>query len=45
MMNILLVRIGGFISSVMLYICSGYVQALAKSFEFPYGTLVVPLEF
>jgi fluoride exporter len=41
MVNIFLVGIGGFVGSVLRYLCSGYVQALAKSFEFPYGTLVV----
>src|SRR5262245_3143276 len=41
MLNILLVGIGGFIGSVMRYVCSGYVQSLSKSFDFPYGTLAV----
>jgi CrcB protein len=41
MMNALLIGIVGFIGSILRYLCSGYVQSLSKSFEFPYGTLAV----
>ena len=39
--HVLLVGVGGFIGSVLRYVTSGYVQQLAASFEFPYGTLAV----
>lgn len=41
MRNILLVGIGGFIGAILRYLISGYIQNLAKSVVFPYGTLVV----
>jgi CrcB protein len=41
--KLLLVGMGGFIGSVLRYLVSGYVQQLAQSVEFPYGTLVVNL--
>lgn len=43
MSNWLFVGIGGFIGSILRYCVSGYVQQITKSFEFPYGTLVVNL--
>lgn len=41
MFKIILVGVGGFAGSVLRYIISGYVQQLAKSVVFPYGTLAV----
>jgi CrcB protein len=41
--NWLFVGIGGFIGSILRYFVSGYVQQITKSFDFPYGTLVVNL--
>lgn len=39
--RILLVGIGGFIGSVLRYVLGGYVQQVARSVDFPYGTLAV----
>lgn len=43
MTNILLVGIGGFIGSILRYLASGWVQQIARSVGFPYGTLAVNL--
>jgi CrcB protein len=43
MRNTFLVGAGGFIGSILRYVVSGYVQQLAPSAGFPYGTLVVNL--
>src|SRR5690349_4291321 len=39
--KLLVVGLGGFIGSVLRYLVSGYVQQIAKSIAFPYGTLAV----
>ena len=39
----LLIGVGGFVGAVLRYAVSGYVQRIANSIEFPYGTLVVNL--
>jgi CrcB protein len=41
MLRILMIGVGGFIGTIFRYLISGYIQNLMKSFEFPYGTLVV----
>ena len=41
--KILLVGLGGFMGSILLYMVSGYVQHWMKSVDFPYGTLAVNL--
>jgi CrcB protein len=41
MRNILIVGLGGFIGSVLRYLLSGWIQKLAGSGTFPYGTLGV----
>lgn len=41
MRNILIVGLGGFIGSVLRYLVSGWLQKLAETSIFPYGTLGV----
>ena len=41
MLNILLVGLGGALGSAARYLVSGWVQAVTKSADFPYGTLTV----
>lgn len=41
MSKLLVVGLGGFIGSALRYLVSGYVQQIAKSIAFPYGTLAV----
>lgn len=41
MTNILLIGAGGFIGSVLRYLVSGWAQQVAKSVDFPFGTLAV----
>ncbi len=43
MLNILLVGIGGALGSIARYLTSGWVQAVTKSIDFPFGTLAVNL--
>jgi fluoride exporter len=43
MTNFLLVGLGGAIGSIARYLLSGWAQTLAKSIDFPYGTLAVNL--
>jgi CrcB protein len=42
-LNILLVGIGGALGSIARYLTSGWVQAVTKSIDFPFGTLAVNL--
>jgi CrcB protein len=41
--TLILIGTGGFIGSILRYLVSGYAQALSKSIQFPFGTLVVNL--
>jgi CrcB protein len=41
--TLVLVGIGGFIGSTLRFLASGYVQQVADSAQFPYGTVVVNL--
>jgi CrcB protein len=41
--TLFLIGTGGFIGSILRYLVSGYAQALSKSIQFPFGTLVVNL--
>jgi len=41
MHKIIWVGAGGFIGAILRYLISGYVQSLAQSIAFPYGTLAV----
>lgn len=43
MSKLFLVGTGGFVGSILRYLVSGYIQQIAKSVEFPYGTLAVNL--
>lgn len=42
-MNILLVGIGGALGSISRYLLGTWIQALSRSIDFPYGTLIVNL--
>lgn len=42
-MNILLVGIGGALGSLSRYLLGTWIQALSRSIDFPYGTLIVNL--
>jgi CrcB protein len=39
--TLIFIGLGGFAGSVLRYAASGYVQQLANSIDFPYGTLAV----
>jgi fluoride exporter len=41
MINVLFIGIGGALGSVARYLVSGWVQALTRSVNFPFGTLTV----
>lgn len=41
MMKLMVIGIGGAVGSILRYLISGYVQQLARSVGFPYGTLAV----
>lgn len=43
MTNLLWIGVGGFVGAILRYLVSVYVQGLAQSLNFPYGTLVVNL--
>ena len=43
MSKLIIIGLGGFIGALVRYGLSGFVQALSKNINFPYGTLAINL--